>query len=979
MPSGGSNAEELQLENDDVKTSLAHLFKSLGGKDAKDHLARICDLIFKTKLTMGNFSNSPGISSDTNTSRKSNTRKQKTEGLNSESNTRQTRESHITEDSVFKSLDDTEIASSKAGKSMPEVETTIFTETPSNFAVNCSVPQNIDEKEITSMGPDENYPKNKNWNKPFHIEKQRAYNVKNVDKGVGKLQKMNPETIQHSTPSHRNHTTKEWIEESHDQIVPDHPRWDRADAASWNPEAAAFVPHIALEDTSEKILTGTEQTVEKPPTENYQEAKEENNTKETHQQKITENSSHTNKYRENNSYKGRDSVGVYKPYHSEQHSKTYNSRRTNEYSQKEYPRHDQYGNHSTQQNNRNNRTYEGRGHSDRIDPHSRDRTYEGRGRGRVEPRSRDQERGDYHGRGRYQGNKNWDSQRDDRRPSGKSYSRTPKENYGNSLPGNRNQFDGNEENWDDWENDSTVSEDQQHSTSREETIDNWEPENVSNQSQRVKKETSDVGSQKTSSVWNMKFSSKPQHSRSLADPRMERENKSSRESHSREKSIDDWEPDNVLNQPHGESQRVEKETPDVGSPKTSSVSERQTNESYVQKKENLGTNKVYDAWNDDYEDGWKQNVKQRKSFPESSTKEVSENKRRSDSRIQKYNTDFYDRSFEKEDVEYKEFRDKFIKENIDFVKVTEKEKDLFEMPKDYSLGHCVAEDMRMGSGIAVNFKRDFKGLGGLLHQRQKQGGLAVLEVDNETGKRYIYYLVTKKVSTGKPTYETFWSSLKKMRDHIQENGVNKLAIPRIGCGLDRLEWSRVKYMVEFLFRNVSIEIVVCNFQQNEDSPQKGNLSNKLVNHYQPLKDIDEYTIILYLSTEDGNVSEEMEELNQRFNFLSNFRQSPKKLGISIRTEWKNYLLYGCIVRKTVKAPFDFESFAKCLSDINKNNNKDKFEYVALQVVYDETDDILNEKIITLLRDRLKRVDIYMCYGKRDENQTTTPNKDDKDW
>ncbi|KAG5863072.1 hypothetical protein JTB14_001244 [Gonioctena quinquepunctata] len=30
---------ELQLENDDVKTSLAHLFKSLGGRDAKDHLS----------------------------------------------------------------------------------------------------------------------------------------------------------------------------------------------------------------------------------------------------------------------------------------------------------------------------------------------------------------------------------------------------------------------------------------------------------------------------------------------------------------------------------------------------------------------------------------------------------------------------------------------------------------------------------------------------------------------------------------------------------------------------------------------------------------------------------------------------------------------------------------------------------------------------------------------------------------------------
>jgi hypothetical protein len=30
--------------------------------------------------------------------------------------------------------------------------------------------------------------------------------------------------------------------------------------------------------------------------------------------------------------------------------------------------------------------------------------------------------------------------------------------------------------------------------------------------------------------------------------------------------------------------------------------------------------------------------------------------------------------------------------------------DLFEAPKEFSLAHCVASDMRMGSGIAVNFR-----------------------------------------------------------------------------------------------------------------------------------------------------------------------------------------------------------------------------------------------------------------------------------
>lgn len=80
-------------------------------------------------------------------------------------------------------------------------------------------------------------------------------------------------------------------------------------------------------------------------------------------------------------------------------------------------------------------------------------------------------------------------------------------------------------------------------------------------------------------------------------------------------------------------------------------------------------------------------------------------------------------------------------------------------------------------------------------------------------ERYIYYLITKKLSNGKPTYHTLWSSLKKLQQHIEQKEVKKLAIPRIGCGLDRLEWSTVKRMLEFIFQNTNVEITVCNFQQ----------------------------------------------------------------------------------------------------------------------------------------------------------------------
>ena len=42
--------------------------------------------------------------------------------------------------------------------------------------------------------------------------------------------------------------------------------------------------------------------------------------------------------------------------------------------------------------------------------------------------------------------------------------------------------------------------------------------------------------------------------------------------------------------------------------------------------------------------------------------------------------------------------------------------DLFSCPKDMSLAHCISEDIRMGKGIAVIFKKQFGGVDELRRQ-----------------------------------------------------------------------------------------------------------------------------------------------------------------------------------------------------------------------------------------------------------------------
>lgn len=106
------------------------------------------------------------------------------------------------------------------------------------------------------------------------------------------------------------------------------------------------------------------------------------------------------------------------------------------------------------------------------------------------------------------------------------------------------------------------------------------------------------------------------------------------------------------------------------------------------------------------------------------------------------------------------------------------------------------------------FRHKFKQVANLLNQHVKTGGVAILKDQN----RFLYYLVTKMFSPGKPTYRTLFSSLEALRSHVMENNVKALAMPTIGCGLDRLEWVKVKFMIEYIFQNVDIQIIICSLQ-----------------------------------------------------------------------------------------------------------------------------------------------------------------------
>ena len=137
--------------------------------------------------------------------------------------------------------------------------------------------------------------------------------------------------------------------------------------------------------------------------------------------------------------------------------------------------------------------------------------------------------------------------------------------------------------------------------------------------------------------------------------------------------------------------------------------------------------------------------------------------------------------------------------------ILEKKKNIFELdPKEYYFAHCISSDCKMGAGIAVEFKRKFK-----LASLKNEVCSELLESPTCIVKGRVFNLITKQVYSGKPTYESLKASLEIMRIIVVERKIKKLAMPKIGCGLDKLQWGKVREILQEVFEDVDVDITVC--------------------------------------------------------------------------------------------------------------------------------------------------------------------------
>ena len=147
------------------------------------------------------------------------------------------------------------------------------------------------------------------------------------------------------------------------------------------------------------------------------------------------------------------------------------------------------------------------------------------------------------------------------------------------------------------------------------------------------------------------------------------------------------------------------------------------------------------------------------------------------------------------------------------MKYTEVTQDLFTVPSDYALVHCISADFALGAGIAVQFQKRYNTRNELRSRcpNYKFHGGDCLGTGSQ-GTRVVFNLVTKKRSWQKPTYKDLEDALYELLEVANLSGYKKLAMPKIGCGLDGLDWNTVRGIIHSVFEWSDVEIMVCSLK-----------------------------------------------------------------------------------------------------------------------------------------------------------------------
>ena len=133
------------------------------------------------------------------------------------------------------------------------------------------------------------------------------------------------------------------------------------------------------------------------------------------------------------------------------------------------------------------------------------------------------------------------------------------------------------------------------------------------------------------------------------------------------------------------------------------------------------------------------------------------------------------------------------------------ENSILEQPN--SIGHCISADVQMSKGSAQFLSERVPRLRRTCKRAKLLKDQVFPSWDASSG-RYIYNLVTEEKYSDKPDLQTLATTLQSIQSHATMHGVSTIAIPKIGCGLDQMNWQDVVKLLRDIFAYSDRQIVV---------------------------------------------------------------------------------------------------------------------------------------------------------------------------
>jgi O-acetyl-ADP-ribose deacetylase (regulator of RNase III) len=124
-----------------------------------------------------------------------------------------------------------------------------------------------------------------------------------------------------------------------------------------------------------------------------------------------------------------------------------------------------------------------------------------------------------------------------------------------------------------------------------------------------------------------------------------------------------------------------------------------------------------------------------------------------------------------------------------------------------SIAHSISADVAMERGVAQQINQRFHCKREVAHFRPQVGDVVVTPV-REPYYQVIYHLVTKEKFFHKPDISSLTKTLTNLMSLAKMHKATTIAIPHIACGRDGLAWSDVEPIIQRVFNNSGIRILV---------------------------------------------------------------------------------------------------------------------------------------------------------------------------